>query len=51
MILKRSNNYEKNTAISNLKQAIFLGTKVESDDVKVYKSQLKKMLVNKSIFN
>lgn len=42
---------EKNTAISNLKQAIFLGTKVESDDVKVYKSQLKKMLVNKSIFN
>ena len=42
---------EKNTAVSNLKQAILLGTKVESDDVKVYKSLLKKMLVNKSIFN
>jgi hypothetical protein len=41
---------KKKDAISHLKQAILFGSKVESDDVKVYKSQLNKMLSNKSIF-
>jgi thioredoxin-related protein len=41
---------KKKDAISHLKQAILFGSKVESDDVKVYKSQLNKMLINKSIF-
>jgi len=42
---------QKKDAISHLKQAILFGSKVESDDVKVYKSQLNKMLSNKSILS
>lgn len=42
---------EKSAAISNQQKAIFLGSKIDSEeDVVIYKSQLKKMMQNKSLF-